>query len=136
MESDRYHMDLGDIFDRPPSPVRNPRAKTFKPSDKSLHEWRGLRDEYLRNLLRLKGCSDADEDLCPACRQAPPTIRCKQCFGDELYCAACCVEMHAKNPLHIIDVWDGRLFSRTLLTEIGPPDPTSPQGVRVAGECG
>ncbi|KAJ7021123.1 hypothetical protein C8F04DRAFT_1274114 [Mycena alexandri] len=112
-------MDLGGIFDRPPSPVRNPRAKTFKPSDKSLHEWRGLRDEYLRTLLRLEGCGDVDEDLCPACCQAPPTIRCKQCFGDELYCAACCVKMHAKNPLHIIDVWDGRLFSRTSLTEIG-----------------
>ncbi|KAJ7763861.1 hypothetical protein B0H16DRAFT_1311029 [Mycena metata] len=133
-------MDLGGIFDRPPSPVRNPRAKAFKPSvrgspngrlvkglifffflaqDKSLHEWRSLRDEYLRTILRLEGCGDADEDLCPVCRQAPPTIRCKQCLGDELYCAACCVEMHAKNPLHIIDVWNGRFFSRTSLRDIG-----------------
>ncbi|KAJ7707095.1 hypothetical protein B0H16DRAFT_1746660 [Mycena metata] len=126
-------MDLGGIFDRPPSPVQNARVKKFKPSDKSLYEWRGLRDEYLRTLLRLEGCGDADEDLCPACRNAPPRIRCKQCFGDELYCAACCVEMHARDPLHIIDVWNGHWFSRTSLREIRPADPTSPQGLRVAG---
>ncbi|KAJ7029081.1 hypothetical protein C8F04DRAFT_1188013 [Mycena alexandri] len=61
LDSDRYHMDLGGIFDRPPSPVQNARTKTFKPSDKSLYGWRGLRDEYLRTLLRLEGCGDADE---------------------------------------------------------------------------
>lgn len=33
LDSDRYHMDLGGIYDRPPSPVRKSQTKSkFKPS--------------------------------------------------------------------------------------------------------
>ncbi|KAJ7017197.1 hypothetical protein C8F04DRAFT_1200847 [Mycena alexandri] len=121
LDSDRYHMDLGGIFDRPQTPVKkgNKSSKMFKPADKSLYEWCDLRDEYLRTMLRLEGCGDADEELCPSCHQAAPTIRCRECFRGELYCAECCVKMHASNPLHIIDVWNGRWFSRTSLRDIG-----------------
>ncbi|KAJ7185939.1 hypothetical protein C8R46DRAFT_1208043 [Mycena filopes] len=101
VEDDRYHMDLGGIFDRPPSPTRKPKPKpAFKPSDKSLFEWRVHRDEYLRTLLRLEGCGDADADVCPRCRATTPT-------------------MHEDHPLHIVDVWDGFWFHRSSLKALG-----------------
>ncbi|KAJ7025854.1 hypothetical protein C8F04DRAFT_967229 [Mycena alexandri] len=131
-------MDLGGIYDRPPSPAQKPRNQAkFKPSvgfhliarageviptrpqDKSMYEWRGLRDEYLRTILRLEGCGDASEELCPGCHAAVPTIRCRECFGGELYCSPCSVEKHATNPLHTIDAWNGQYFSRTSLRDIG-----------------
>ncbi|KAJ7015979.1 hypothetical protein C8F04DRAFT_983763 [Mycena alexandri] len=84
-----------------------------------MHEWRPLRDEYLRLLLRLEGAADADLVPCPRCKTATPTIRCKQCFGGEMFCKECTVIMHAKNPLHIIDEWNGEMFSRTSLTALG-----------------
>ncbi|KAJ7018041.1 hypothetical protein C8F04DRAFT_899467, partial [Mycena alexandri] len=74
---------------------------------------------FLREVLRLEGPRDASEEFCPSCGTENPTIRCKQCFGGELFCVGCCVAMHAANPLHIINVWNGRHFSRTSLKAIG-----------------
>ncbi|KAJ7025882.1 hypothetical protein C8F04DRAFT_1268726 [Mycena alexandri] len=124
LESERYHMDLGGVFDRPATPPLRERQtkghnKKFKPSDKSLYEWCGLRDEFLREVIRLEGCGDASEEVCPSCGKETPTVRCKQCFGGDLLCVGCCVARHAANPLHIIDVWDGRHFRRTSLKELG-----------------
>ncbi|KAJ7021526.1 hypothetical protein C8F04DRAFT_1273648 [Mycena alexandri] len=106
LDSDRYHMDLGGVFDATPSMQRKPAKgiKKLTPSDKSLHEWRALHDEFLREVLRLEGPRDASEEFCPSCGTENPTIRCKQCFGGELFCVGCCVAMHAANPLHIINV--------------------------------
>ncbi|KAJ7018305.1 hypothetical protein C8F04DRAFT_1277832 [Mycena alexandri] len=119
-ESERSNMDLGGIYDRPPSPVTRQKAPSkLKPSDKIMHEWRNLRDEYLHLLLSLEGTGDADVEACPCCQIATPTIRCKQCFGGRLYCRDCTVKMHAENPLHIIDEWNGDLFRRTSLQELG-----------------
>ncbi|KAJ7028284.1 hypothetical protein C8F04DRAFT_1212234 [Mycena alexandri] len=84
-----------------------------------MHEWRDLRDEYLCELLRLEGAADADLVRCPSCNQAEATFRCKQCFGGQMYCGDCTVKMHTKNPLHIIDEWNGEMFSRTSLQELG-----------------
>ncbi|KAJ7782955.1 hypothetical protein B0H16DRAFT_1709789 [Mycena metata] len=120
LESERYNMDLGGVYDRPPSPPTRQKASTkLKPSDKTMHEWRHLRDEWLRLLLRLDGVGDADEERCPSCKTVKPTIRCKTCFGEELYCSECTVKMHVRNPLHIIDEWNGNLFHRTSLQQLG-----------------
>ncbi|KAJ7043422.1 hypothetical protein C8F04DRAFT_1250850 [Mycena alexandri] len=122
LESERYDMDLGGVYDHPQDTTRPTRRKargTVKPSDKSMHDWRPLRDEYLHILLRLEGAADGDVDTCPCCSTAKPTIRCKQCFGGEMYCRGCIVQMHAKNPLHIIDEWDGDRFHHTSLQALG-----------------
>ncbi|KAJ7741123.1 hypothetical protein B0H16DRAFT_1464665 [Mycena metata] len=119
LESERYDMDLGGVYDRPATPPARKKASKLKPSDKTMHEWRGLRDEYLTLLLRLEGAADADVEACPRCKMAPPTIRCKQCFGGEMFCKECTVVMHAKQPLHIVDEWNGDRFSRTSLTALG-----------------
>ncbi|KAJ7041706.1 hypothetical protein C8F04DRAFT_1176799 [Mycena alexandri] len=120
LDSERYDMDLGGVYDLPaPKPTRKKARPKITPSDKSMHEWRELRDDYLRLVLRLEGCGDASEDVCPSCNVEEPTIRCYDCFGEELHCTACTVEMHAKNPLHVIDVWDGSMFQRTSLKNLG-----------------
>ena len=66
----------------------------------------------------------------------PPLIRCKDCFGGDLTCAACCVRNHGHNLLHIVEVctftffstlnlfiytvqrWTGAHFERTTLNEL------------------
>ncbi|KAK6992523.1 CxC2 domain-containing protein [Favolaschia claudopus] len=112
-----YDMDLQAYFS-PPSPPKK-KKKTFKPSDRSLFDFRPLRDEYLHELLRLDGCGDASEDICPGCGTPTPTIRCLDCHDDALYCAECCKAAHARNPLHRVQSWDGRFFQRTSLKALG-----------------
>ncbi|KAJ7164821.1 hypothetical protein C8R43DRAFT_1122699 [Mycena crocata] len=119
-DHDRYRMDLGGFFDEPPPPPRRSRGnRKFRPSDKVLYEWRTLRDEFVAELLRLDGAADASEDVCPSCGTEKPTIRCRDCFGELLYCKSCVVERHEDNPLHFVDEWDGALFSRTTLRDLG-----------------
>ncbi|KAK6964695.1 CxC2 domain-containing protein [Favolaschia claudopus] len=114
-----YDMDLGGFFLRPPSPTRARQKKAFKPSDPALYDLRRLRDEYLREFLRLDGCGDAPEDLCPRCDIRTPVYRCRDCHDNNLYCKECCLALHAANPLHIVDAWDGQLFTRTSLKTLG-----------------
>ena len=71
-----------------------------------MQKWRSLRDEYLAESLRLAGCGDASEELCPSCTTNKPAFRCRMCHGGLLYCRECMVETHEHNPLHVIDVRD------------------------------
>ncbi|KAJ7709332.1 hypothetical protein B0H16DRAFT_1745873 [Mycena metata] len=120
LEGECYDMDLGGIYDRPATPLTRKKARSkLSTSDKVMNEWRTLRDEYLQLLLRLEGPGDGDLVPCPSCKTATATIRCKQCFGVGLYCRECTVQMHANNPLHIIDEWNGDMFHRTSLQALG-----------------
>ncbi|KAJ7026597.1 hypothetical protein C8F04DRAFT_1267965 [Mycena alexandri] len=126
IDIDRYDMELGGYFDRPaPPPTSGPRVKKFTPSDKSMYEWRALRDDYLQEMMRFHSCGDLDndgggaEDECALCEKVPGTIRCRVCFGGALYCRACCVKIHKSNPLHIIEEWDGTSFTRITLRDLG-----------------
>ncbi|KAJ7120481.1 hypothetical protein C8R43DRAFT_1136866 [Mycena crocata] len=120
VDEDRYHMDFGGFYDDdPPPPIPTRRKNKFKPSDKTLYNWRPFRDEFLQEFIRLEGVGDANEQECPGCCIAKPTVRCQDCFGDVLYCASCCVQRHADNPLHFVDKWDGTSFSRTTLKALG-----------------
>ncbi|KAJ7038455.1 hypothetical protein C8F04DRAFT_1256039 [Mycena alexandri] len=68
LESERYDMDLGGVYDRPATPPERKKASSkLKPSDKTMHEWRGLRDECLTLLLRLEGAADADLEATSGC---------------------------------------------------------------------
>ncbi|KAK7039759.1 CxC2 domain-containing protein [Favolaschia claudopus] len=115
-----YNMELGGFFAIPATSASTRKKRDpFKPSDMALHEFRALRDEYLREFLRLDGCGDASTEICAGCDAAEPSFRCKDCFGELLYCRACCVDMHKRNPLHRIERWDGRYFSPTSLKSLG-----------------
>ncbi|KAK6966340.1 CxC2 domain-containing protein [Favolaschia claudopus] len=117
LNGERYDMELGGFF----LPKPHKRAKKgFKPSDQALYDFRPLRDEYLREFIRLDGCGDACEDQCPTpgCN-ATPTIRCTQCHSNMLYCIDCCKQMHSSNPLHFIERWNSVFFERSSLKELG-----------------
>lgn len=66
---------------------------------------------FLHELLRLDGragiCEpavDGHEKMCTKCSVVPPTIRCEDCYGGQLYCTACTVQIHRSNPFHRIEV--------------------------------
>ncbi|KAJ7678464.1 hypothetical protein B0H14DRAFT_2423303, partial [Mycena olivaceomarginata] len=81
------------------------------------------RDRYLLEFLRHDGCRDADQDLCPGCKNSAcsPAYRCHECKGGVLFCQECCVSHHLENPLHIVEVsaWNGSRFLRTSLKVLG-----------------
>ncbi|KAF7377196.1 CxC2 domain-containing protein [Mycena sanguinolenta] len=121
INGERYNMDLGGFYPLSgTTTARRRRPKDpLKPSDKALFEYRPLRDEYLAELLRLDGCGNADQMSRPGCQITVPTIRCRECFGGELYCPECCVRDHQRQPLHIMECWDGKFFQRTSLKDLG-----------------
>ncbi|KAJ7604794.1 hypothetical protein DFH06DRAFT_1150853 [Mycena polygramma] len=119
-DMDRYDMELGGFHDRPATPPLAPvHSKPFKPSDKSLFEWRPLRDEYLAELIRWAGCGEWAADLCLSCGVEKAEYRCRTCFGGILYCEECIVNKHADNPLHVVDQWNGELFLPSSLRALG-----------------
>ncbi|KAJ7468442.1 hypothetical protein B0H11DRAFT_2159494 [Mycena galericulata] len=74
---------------------------------------------YLQESLRRDGPGDASVDSCANCISSPGTIRCRDCFGDLLYCDACIVKMHEFNPLHVIDRWTGKYYVPVTLKDLG-----------------
>ncbi|KAJ6478255.1 hypothetical protein C8R45DRAFT_1101644 [Mycena sanguinolenta] len=122
LNRERYNMELGGFYPRAQSPAhcrRRCAADPFKPSDKSLFEYRPLRDEYLAEFLRLDGCGDASMTSCPACNIGVPTIRCRDCYGGELYCPESCAAAHQHHPLHLVERWEGSFFKPTSLKDLG-----------------
>ncbi|KAJ7230743.1 hypothetical protein GGX14DRAFT_554223 [Mycena pura] len=129
LEDDRYELavDFGQggeesaLADPPEERVTG--IRHVKPADPAMHEWKTEhRDAFLRVLLWRDGCGEADPALCAQCgistlRQQ--CFRCHDCHGGELVCQDCCVNMHHKNPLHMVEEWSGIYFKRTSLKSIG-----------------
>ncbi|KAJ7864998.1 hypothetical protein B0H14DRAFT_3443208 [Mycena olivaceomarginata] len=110
--------------DDPPVPslpdIPRPRKAIF--SDKTLYEWKKTScDRYVLEFLRMDGCGDASDKLCPGCLNPArrPAYRCRECQGGILYCKECCVARHLEHPLHIVDAWNGSRFLRTSLKALG-----------------
>ncbi|KAJ6516514.1 hypothetical protein C8R45DRAFT_809791 [Mycena sanguinolenta] len=90
--------------------------------DPSLSPWWLKRDAYLTALLRQDGTGDDGQSAnlsCPCCRTEVPKFRCRNCFGDVMYCRTCIVEFHQENPLHHIEKWHNSYFLKTLLAFLG-----------------
>ncbi|KAJ3769646.1 hypothetical protein FB446DRAFT_811256 [Lentinula raphanica] len=47
------------------------------------------------------------------------SYKCDECFDSSLYCAACIVDIHQRNPLHIVQVWNGTFFESSELSTVG-----------------
>ncbi|KAF8998463.1 hypothetical protein BDZ89DRAFT_1051589 [Hymenopellis radicata] len=76
--------------------------------------------EFLYELLRLKGRGGADTTKCNRCGLLDNVLyRCKQCSRCRLLCKTCCLDEHARLPLHIIRHWDGERFNKTTLRSMG-----------------
>ncbi|KAJ7444965.1 hypothetical protein B0H11DRAFT_2249680 [Mycena galericulata] len=108
-------------------PAPGKRSRQVKPADPVLARFMLLlRDAYLREFLRREGRGDAKLDICARCGIDGPgrevLYRCRQCFGRQMHCRHCCVEMHAENPLHFVEAstrWRGDCFEKVLLKDLG-----------------
>ncbi|KAF8169323.1 hypothetical protein K438DRAFT_1983394 [Mycena galopus ATCC 62051] len=123
MNSERYELGL-ELDDAGPAPSVGAKDKgsKVKPSDPSLSQWRAKRDTYLSVLLRRDGTGEGGRSepvLCPACRTRVAEFRCRDCFGDVMYCNGCIVSAHLENPLHQIEKWHHSYFVRTSLAQLG-----------------
>ncbi|KAI0060333.1 hypothetical protein BV25DRAFT_1783282, partial [Artomyces pyxidatus] len=83
--------------------------------------WIPFRQDYLEEVLRLDGRGlFAAATGCPRCgSDESPTIRCRDCVGQELLCLSCAVKGHSRNPLHMVERWTGSFFERVLLAQLG-----------------
>ena len=79
-----------------------------------MTKWLEDRDMYLHELIRLDGCGD-QFIVCRLCQLLDPKYRCKECFGGEMFCGKCLVELHACMPFHHIEVG---LFLSLMLTRL------------------
>jgi hypothetical protein len=118
-----------------------------------MHIWsKDHKDEFLRELLRHEGlgenwrnptCGTCHQSLMPPSDLDPHTrnpriIRCRDCFGGLQECIDCCLQRHARLPLHVLDVnsptlpltfvtdlilftkeWTGEYWDRRTLKELG-----------------
>ncbi|KAF8999472.1 hypothetical protein BDZ89DRAFT_934749, partial [Hymenopellis radicata] len=76
--------------------------------------------EFLYELLRLKGRGGSETTKCHACALPDNALyRCKECSRYRLLCKKCCLAEHARLPLHIIGHWDGEKFQKTTLRSMG-----------------
>lgn len=77
--------------------------------DQVLQDWvtYGHRETALAEMLRLEGWRGIDKAHCPTCppeRRLAPSIRCDDCWGNQVLCVECCVQEHEAHPLHRIKV--------------------------------
>ncbi|KZP16150.1 hypothetical protein FIBSPDRAFT_895199 [Athelia psychrophila] len=95
-------------------------AENVKKTASSVHEWVEHRQEYVDEFLRLDGLGDIDnEPMCAACATNSGLYKCKDCFGEHLYCVACALNLHRLLPLHQILKWSGTHFQEIMLYSLG-----------------
>ncbi|KAF9030039.1 hypothetical protein BDZ89DRAFT_950058 [Hymenopellis radicata] len=81
---------------------------------------RNFSQDFMDEILRLKGRGHAQLTRCSTCETAPkPSFRCRECTGPALHCRKCIVSLHAMKPLHIIQRWTGTRFLKTPLIGLG-----------------
>lgn len=82
-----------------------------------LREFEPRSSQMLQHLLSGYGLP---VDLkCRRCQLVPGRWRCRQCFGNTLFCRKCCRGKHQEDPFHEIEVWVGQYFMRASLWEVG-----------------
>jgi hypothetical protein len=72
--------------------------------DRLLLPWMSERDKYLAEMILLE--ARGGDGVCAQCNGSAD-LRCSDCFGNDLFCAACLVSNHRHSPFHFIQV---RLF--------------------------
>ncbi|KAK0430924.1 hypothetical protein EV421DRAFT_1679301, partial [Armillaria borealis] len=91
--------------------------------------WLKEMDGYLREILRLEGCTGSH--VCKGCdREEPATFHCNSCFNGGSLCRECMIDCHHDAPFHRIEVyiyfcnvfgkeWNGDFYQRIMLQRIG-----------------
>ncbi|KLO10990.1 hypothetical protein SCHPADRAFT_831771 [Schizopora paradoxa] len=86
-----------------------------------LQQWTAKRNVCLDELHRLDGFIGNSEDF--TCSRSnclrDGVIRCTDCLPTEYYCDSCCVAMHALQPFHRVERWNGKFWTKTSLSRLG-----------------
>ncbi|KAJ7032307.1 hypothetical protein C8F04DRAFT_1262054 [Mycena alexandri] len=111
---DGFTFDDGHPVDTGPRDARK--------SDRPLEVWvEDDLEEFADEILRCEGRGDYYNQVrCAECKV--PGIqahRCQDCFTDALFCGNCVVRLHADNPFHVLETWDGTSFERNTLRNLG-----------------
>ncbi|KAJ6505093.1 hypothetical protein C8R45DRAFT_817502 [Mycena sanguinolenta] len=79
------------------------------------------RETFLDELVRCEGPGDYHgQKRCAECRGlGTQAHRCEECFTGALFCAPCLVQLHADNPFHFVQTWNGTFFERNSLRSLG-----------------
>jgi hypothetical protein len=72
--------------------------------DDPLHVFVPEVETFLRELLQLESRADQLDSICPFCKDGVAAIRCVDCFGGTVCCRDCTISIHARNPLHRVQV--------------------------------
>lgn len=96
---------------------------------------RPWRDQFLQEILRLEGLGGRSLQ-CTVC-SGSASFRCQDCFGLDLFCQDCLLEIHARQPCHRVEVciclpyilsfvltpsrqrWNGNYFQKECLAALG-----------------
>ncbi|KAA1478738.1 hypothetical protein DENSPDRAFT_788380, partial [Dentipellis sp. KUC8613] len=85
-----------------------------------LKEFRELRNIIQDELLRHDGTGDLGSSMaCAACASNTGELRCIDCVGLQLECAACICARHALEPCHRLKRWNGVCYTLFSLYEAG-----------------
>ena len=82
-----------------------------------LSEWLQYRDTYLQEILELE--APPAQAACQSCKINDFVYRCMDCFGEPVFCKACCVNLHQREPYHMIQQWNGNCFVPSTLHDLG-----------------
>ncbi|KAF7364546.1 hypothetical protein MVEN_00323600 [Mycena venus] len=99
-------------------------------SDRPLTMWEeDDLEEFLDEQLRGEGRGDYIRSVrCAECWERDVQAhRCEECFTDALFCGPCIVRLHADNPFHVVQTWDGTCFTEATLRELGFARSARPQ---------
>ncbi|KAJ7805542.1 hypothetical protein B0H13DRAFT_2387660 [Mycena leptocephala] len=108
------------------------KRKTYDSSDNPIAEFASVQQDFLYEMLRLRGLADSMEaPECALCHvkldgqgsEIDPTpsrriFRCR-CCGEFLQCKDCCLKRHSMMPLHFLKEWTGNFWSDQTLSELG-----------------
>ncbi|KAK7025437.1 hypothetical protein VNI00_015965 [Paramarasmius palmivorus] len=96
------------------------KAKRYQNSDAPLIIWKeSYRDKYLDNNISLEGRGRLFNGCCAVCGSEGANFRCTECYGYRMTCKDCVLKQHNDDPLHTIQVWEGRYFQATSLRDLG-----------------
>ncbi|KAJ7731904.1 hypothetical protein DFH07DRAFT_968567 [Mycena maculata] len=111
-------------LDHVSSDAATTKRKRYASSDDPMSLWRPMKGFFLDEILWHEGLGDnIEEPQCAHCKTAykPTTARlfkCQEC-GEFVQCKNCCLENHARTPLHVIKEWAGKFWVECTLADIG-----------------
>ncbi|KAH6911905.1 hypothetical protein BKA70DRAFT_1370410 [Coprinopsis sp. MPI-PUGE-AT-0042] len=86
-----------------------------------MREWSANKQkEYLSEVVEkealpvLRSCSCCQTEL-----EGSTIWRCKDCFGQPIFCTSCCRNQHASTPFHRVEIWHSTHFRQSWLWRTG-----------------